>query len=63
MIKVTEQDAGNSTVQPKCPHCQAEIQEIYKQRVSSTFGARYVYYCSMCRSVLGVSHRKGFWMG
>ena len=26
-------------------------------------GKRYVYFCSSCRSVLGISHRKGFWMG
>ena len=26
-------------------------------------GKRYVYFCPNCKSVLGVSHRKGFWMG
>jgi hypothetical protein len=26
-------------------------------------GRRYLYFCPHCRKVLGVSHRKGFWMG
>jgi hypothetical protein len=27
------------------------------------FGKRYIYSCPSCNNVLGVSHRKGFWMG
>jgi hypothetical protein len=26
-------------------------------------GKRFVYFCGTCRKVLGISHRKGFWMG
>ena len=48
---------------PVCPHCKAEIKEIWYQEIAGVFGKRYVYFCSGCRSVLGVSHRKGFWMG
>jgi hypothetical protein len=33
------------------------------QEISGVFGKRYVYFCPKCRKVLGVSHRKGFWMG
>jgi len=28
----------------------------------STLGVRYIYFCTECRKVLGVSQRKGFWM-
>jgi hypothetical protein len=31
--------------------------------LSSQFGKRYIYFCPACSKVLGVSHRKGFWMG
>ena len=48
---------------PLCPHCGKEIQEIAARRVESTLGVRFLYYCTSCRKVLGVSHRKGFWMG
>jgi len=48
---------------PLCPHCGKEIRDLAARRVESTFGVRFVYYCRDCRKVLGVSHRKGFWMG
>jgi hypothetical protein len=48
---------------PICPHCSKEIQEIAARRVESMLGVRFVYYRTACRKVLGVSHRKGFWMG
>jgi uncharacterized protein with PIN domain len=48
---------------PVCPHCEKEIQEVAARRVESTLGVRFMYYCTACRKVLGVSHRKGFWMG
>lgn len=48
---------------PVCPHCQKEIEEIAARRVESSLGVRFLYYCTGCRKVLGVSHRKGFWMG
>jgi uncharacterized protein with PIN domain len=48
---------------PVCPHCEKGIQEIAARRVESTLGVRYMYYCTACRKVMGVSHRKGFWMG
>jgi hypothetical protein len=48
---------------PVCPHCEREIQRIFTRELTSAFGKRYVYFCSECSKVLGVSHRKGFWMG
>ena len=48
---------------PICPHCEAPLGKIFFRRLTSLFGKRYVYFCSHCKKVLGVSHRKGFWMG
>lgn len=48
---------------PVCPHCERELREIWTRQLTSAFGRRYVYFCSHCAKVLGVSHRKGFWMG
>jgi hypothetical protein len=50
-------------VQPVCPHCQEELRTIWMRELRGVLGRRYVYFCSHCRKVLGVSHRKGFWMG
>jgi uncharacterized protein with PIN domain len=50
-------------VSPLCPHCEAELRTIWMQELSGFFGRRYVYYCPECRKVLGLSHRKGFFMG
>ena len=33
------------------------------KKMESTFGKRYAYFCQHCKKVLGVTHRKGFWMG
>jgi uncharacterized protein with PIN domain len=59
--KITIRDDFSAA--PICPHCEKEIQEIASRRVESLLGVRFVYYCTACRKVLGVSHRKGFWMG
>jgi hypothetical protein len=53
----------NYAAAPICPHCEKELLEIAARRVESTLGVRFIYYCCSCRKVLGVSHRKGFWMG
>jgi transposase-like protein len=50
-------------VRPVCPHCEAELQKVWMRELGGIFGKRYVYFCSHCRKVLGISHRKGFWMG
>lgn len=46
-----------------CPHCEKTLGPIEAIKTKSKLGVRYVYTCGFCRKVLGVSHRKGFWMG
>ncbi|MHC4680223.1 MAG: hypothetical protein ACYTEK_16165 [Planctomycetota bacterium] len=53
----------NEGTQPICPHCSTELRTLWMQLLRGMFGKRYVYFCPNCRKVLGVSHRKGFWMG
>lgn len=50
-------------VQPVCPHCERELQKVWMRELESVLAKRYIYFCPDCRKVLGVSHRKGFWMG
>ena len=50
-------------VQPVCPHCSEAVTEIWFRELHGMLGRRYVYFCAHCRQVLGVSHRKGFFMG
>ena len=50
-------------ISPECPHCNQKISALYFQEIMAFLGKRYIYFCSNCRKTLGVSHRKGFWMG
>lgn len=50
-------------ITPVCPHCQAPIVRVQCRMIGSVLGKRYIYFCPNCLKVLGVSHRKGFWMG
>jgi hypothetical protein len=50
-------------VTPVCPHCSQGLKEVWCRGLSSAFGRRYVYFWPHGRKVLGLSHRKGFWMG
>jgi hypothetical protein len=50
-------------ITPTCPHCSKPLRELWYRQLKALWGRRYVYFCSSCRNVLGVSHRKGFWMG
>ena len=59
MIQVSE-DPGET---PLCPHCEKPVRQIGARKLGGAFGVRYLYFCRECRKVLGVSHRKGFWMG
>jgi len=68
MIKLVEQAeemAGRPSdiKNPLCPFCESEIQTIYMREIKSYLGRRYLYYCANCLKILGISHRKGFWMG
>lgn len=53
----------DSEVDPICPHCEREMHSLLSKRVKSFLGVRFIYFCEHCRKVLGVSQRKGFWMG
>lgn len=46
----------------KCPHCSVEVKEVWYRELKSFFGKRYIYFCSTCQKVLGISHRKGNFM-
>ena len=48
---------------PICPHCDQPLTGVVRQQLAEQLGKAYVWACSGCRKVLGVSHRKGFWMG
>lgn len=54
---------------PDCPHCGAMLTTIRTRMLPANgsakarFGKRYAYACSDCNRLLGISHRKGFWMG
>ncbi len=48
---------------PVCPHCKTQISTLFYQELAGFLGKRFLYFCPSCKSVLGVSHRKGFWMG
>jgi len=50
-------------IDPLCPHCSQTLHKVLFQELSGMLGRRYIYFCPHCRKVLGVSHRKGFWMG
>jgi len=59
MIKTEQKE----NVTPLCPHCEKKLNTLHYRSLGGRFGRRYVYFCASCEKVLGVSHRKGFWMG
>jgi hypothetical protein len=50
-------------IAPICPHCEEELPRLYSRSLKTLLGRRYIYFCGGCRKILGVSHRKGFFMG
>ena len=59
MLEIEERDE----VQPLCPHCERALRTVWFRRLKGIAGKRYIYFCPACQKVLGISHRKGFWMG
>ena len=53
----------NEDVVPVCPHCKAQLTTVYFQELAGLLGRRYIYFCPDCASCLGISHRKGLFMG
>ena len=50
-------------VLPICPHCSKPVTTLWHQELVGFLGRRYIYFCPNCQKVLGVTHRKGFFMG
>ena len=48
---------------PVCPHCKEALTRVVRTRIREPLGKAYLWSCPHCRTVLGVTHRKGFWMG
>jgi hypothetical protein len=58
---ITSEERNDIT--PICPHCKATLSNIWFRELGGVLGKRYLYFCPSCKCCLGVSHRKGFWMG
>ena len=54
---------SRNDVAPVCPHCTEELHTVWMQELTGFLGRRYLYFRPLCRKVLGVTHRKGFFMG
>ena len=50
-------------VRPTCPYCKKEINTVWYRDLKGDLGKRCLYFCPECKSVLGVSHRKGLTFG
>ncbi len=50
---------------PVCPHCRKELAEVWFRELKTDIigSRRCIYFCPECRACLGVSHRKGFFLG
>jgi uncharacterized protein with PIN domain len=59
MIEIVEA----SHEDPLCPYCDEKITRVLSKKIESNLGVRHLYFCDHCKKVLGISHRKGFWMG
>ncbi|NOZ78999.1 MAG: hypothetical protein GXP48_07455 [Acidobacteria bacterium] len=59
MIAIEER----TNVAPICPHCDQPLDRVARTRLKDTFGKAYIWVCPHCQKVLGVTQRKGFWMG
>jgi|TARA_B110001454_G_C12480246_1_gene334066 hypothetical protein len=58
MIQLVE-----TSEKPVCPFCEQVQQNINFQALKAFLGKRYLYSCTHCRKVLGISHRNGIFMG
>jgi ribosomal protein L37AE/L43A len=59
MINAEEQ----RELHPLCPHCGQAMDRVVYTRIYVVLGKAFLWSCPHCQKVLGVTHRKGFWMG
>ena len=59
MIELQERN----DVMPVCAHCSEDLKIVWVREIRAWLGKRFIYFSPNCRKTLGVSHRKGFWMG
>jgi len=50
-------------VSPICQYCKKEISRVWYRELKGDLGKRCLYFCPECKSILGVSQRKGLTMG
>jgi len=50
-------------IDPICPHCDEPLGTVLFRELKGFLGRRYLYFCGSCKKSLGISHRKGFFMG
>ncbi len=62
-LPVTDVDDVPGRPSPVCPHCETTLDGVVRQQLDEGLGKAYLWTCPRCRKVLGISHRKGFWMG
>jgi len=62
-VAQTIQMNENTDDMPICPHCEKKLSTINSRKIKARMGVRYIYFCDGCKKILGISHRKGFWMG
>ncbi len=48
---------------PICPKCDQPTDGLMSVKIRSDMGKAFVWCCPRCQAILGVTHRKGFWMG
>ncbi len=50
-------------IDPICPHYEETLETVLLRELKGMLGRRYLYFCGACHRSLGISHRKGFFMG
>jgi|AntRauTorckE6833_2_1112554.scaffolds.fasta_scaffold43384_2 phage FluMu protein Com len=67
--KTPPQVVEDPDLRPDCPHCGKALTRVLARALTTDgsasvrFGKRFAYACPHCNKLLGISHRKGFWMG
>ena len=62
-LPIIDADEAPGDRTPICPNCERSLAGLVRQQLNDGLGKAYLWSCPSCRKALGVSHRKGFWMG